>query len=142
MTRLRRRASDDQGFFALWTAILTVAFMGLVGLVSDVGRVLNERSRAFGAAAAAGRIGAQAIDEDAVLLTGDVQLDEDAAEDAARAYLRERGFTGDEVHVDADGLEVLVEVSGESDLRMLGGSVHYEMQATVRAVQSGGPAGG
>jgi hypothetical protein len=134
----RRPRRDDAGFFALWTGILTVSCWALVGLVYDAGGVLRERSRAFGAAAAAGRAGAQAIDEDAVLLDGVVRLDEDEARRRAREYLDERGFRGT---VDVNDLVVVVTVSGDTDLRLLPGSVHYVVEATVRAVQSGGAGG-
>lgn len=135
--RWSQRRSDDRGFFAIWTVILTVAVWGLIGLLVDAGNVLRERSDAFGAAAAAGRAGAQAIDEDAVLQTGELRLDEFEAERRAREYLRDRGFTGVVV---ANGLDVQVTVNLVVDLQMLpGGSVEYDIDATVRAVQSGGP---
>jgi hypothetical protein len=132
------RQLDDQGFFALWTVVMTLAFWGLVGLLADAGLVMRERSNAFGAAAGAGRAAAQAIDQDAVLLDGEVRLDEDEAIRRGNEYLRDRDFGGS---VRVDDLEVIVTVRGDTDLRFLPGSVHYDIEATVRAVQSGGAGG-
>jgi putative Flp pilus-assembly TadE/G-like protein len=142
--RSRIRARDDRGFFAAWTAIMTVVFWALMLFLTDAGKVLREHSDAFGVASAAARAGAAAIDEDHAVLTGELRLDEAEVPNRVREYMQDLDdprFTEWRI-VDVTGLEVTVEIEGNAELRMMPGSVHYVVEATVRAVQSGGGAAG
>lgn len=131
------RRGGDAGFVSAWTVVIAVACWAMVGLVVDGGRALRERSSAFGAAAAAARAGVQEIDERAAVL-GRLELDEQAAEDSAEAYLARRGFDGT---VTVRGLDVTVSVEGATDMTILAApaSVSYAVSATARAVQGDGP---
>jgi Flp pilus assembly protein TadG len=136
VVRRTRREPGDGGFVAAWTVVIAVACWAMVGLVVDGGRVLRERSSAFGAASAAARAGVQEIDERAAV-QGEVRLAEDQARTSALAFLRGRGLEG---AVEVDGLDVTVTVTGATDLLVLGpGSIDYSVTATARAVQGGGP---
>lgn len=137
MTTRRRRGRGDAGFVSAWTVAIAVACWGVVGLVVDGGRVLRERSAAFGAAAAAARAGVQEIDERAAVL-GELRLDEEDAKARAETFLGERGFVGTAT---VDGLRVTVSVDGETDIVMLAApdAVAYSVTATAQAVQGDGP---
>jgi Flp pilus assembly protein TadG len=131
------RGRGDAGFVSAWTVVIAVACWAMVGLVVDGGRALRERSSAFGAAAAAARAGVQEIDERAAAL-GELELDEEAAEDSAEEYLEDLGFDG---RATVDGLDVTVTVKGQTDMTILAApqSVSYAVTATARAVQGDGP---
>jgi Flp pilus assembly protein TadG len=131
------RGRGDAGFVSAWTVVIAVACWAMVGLVVDGGRALRERSSAFGAAAAAARAGVQEIDERAAAL-GELELDEEAAEDSAEAYLEHLGFDGTAT---VDGLDVTVIVEGQTEMTILAApqSVSYAVTATARAVQGDGP---
>jgi Flp pilus assembly protein TadG len=126
---------------ATWTVALSLACFALVGFVVDIGRVLRERSDAFGAAAAAARAGTQELDARAAVGQGVVRLDEAAAEQAAIDHLALWGLTGE---ADADGLDVTVTVTGETDLAMLApldgmgfpASIAFEASATAHATEA------
>jgi hypothetical protein len=132
-------ARGDRGFVTAWTVALAVACWALVGLALDGGRALRERSEAFGAASSAARAGAQQIDERAAVL-GDLQLDEQAARQAALEYVSDRGFGGGSVEI--DGLVVTVTIDDSTDLAILQMSVNYNVSATARAVDEADPGGG
>jgi Flp pilus assembly protein TadG len=131
------RRGGDAGFVSAWTVVIAVACWAMVGLVFDGGRALRERSAAFGAAAAAARAGVQEIDERAAVL-GVLELDEDAAERSAQAYLARRGFDGTVI---VNGLDVTVSIEGQTDIKILVApdTVSYAVTATARAVQGDGP---
>lgn len=127
----RRRTPDDQGFVGPFTAAVVVAFIWLIAAVFDGGRWIRAQSDTFGAAAAAARAGAQAIDQDAVLNQGELRLDESAARQAAQDYLNARGLTGT---VLVDDLEVTVAAHDTVGLRLLPlGQVGIDATATARA---------
>ena len=131
------RGRGDAGFVSAWTVVIAVACWAMVGLVVDGGRALRERSSAFGAAAAAARAGVQEIDERAAAL-GELELDEEEAENSADEYLDDLGFDG---RVTVDGLDVIVTVRGQTDMTILAApqSVSYTVTARARAVQGDGP---
>ena len=139
--RRRARASAtarDRGFVTAWTVALAATCWLFVGLVFDSGRVLRDRSEAFGAAAAAARAGAQQLDLRIAVADGRPVLDEDEARRAAQAYLADRGFEG-EVDVIGD-LEVTVTVTASADLKIIPvpDSVTFEVSATAEAIQGPG----
>jgi len=136
--RGRARRALDRGFVTAWTVALAGTCWLFVGLVLDSGRVLRDRSEAFGAAAAAARAGAQQLDTRTAVAEGRAVLDEDAARAAANAYLAERGFDG-EVEMIGD-LGVMVTVTETADLAIIPvpDSVTFEVSATAQAIQGPG----
>jgi hypothetical protein len=134
----RVRGPGDRGFVTAWTVCLSATCWLLVGLVYDAGRVLRERSEAFGAAASAARAGAQEIDEPALLLDDTLQLDQDQAEQTALEYINARGFDGT-VEVIGD-LEVMVTVTGTSDLQIIPvpDAIDFQVSATAIAIEDDG----
>jgi hypothetical protein len=129
---------SDRGFVTAWTVALAGTCWLFVGLVLDSGRVLRDRSEAFGAAAAAARAGAQQIDERIAIADGPVVLDEERARQVAHDYLSDRGFTG-EVAVTGD-LEVMVTVTETADLAIIPvpDEVTFQVSATAQAIQGAG----
>jgi hypothetical protein len=121
-----------------WTVALAATCWLFVGLVLDSGRVLRDRSEAFGAAAAAARAGAQQLDERVAISEGRTTLDVERARSVAQTYLRDRGFTG-EVDVIGD-LEVMVTVTETADLRIIPVPDHvtFQVSATAEAIQGTG----
>jgi hypothetical protein len=134
--RCRRR--DERGFVTAWTITMAATCWLFVGLVFDSGRVLRDRSEAFGAAAAAARAGAQQIDERVAIAEGRTVLDPELARQRAHQYLADRGFTG-EVDVIGD-LEVMVTVTDTADLKIIPAPdvVTFQVSATAEAIQGTG----
>jgi hypothetical protein len=126
---------NDAGLVAPFTAAVAVAIIWLLAIVLDGGRWMRAQSDTFGVAAAAARVGAQEIDEAAVL-RGELQLDEVAATDAALDFLAARDLSG---AVEVDGLEVTVMATGSVEFRLLPlGPVAIEATATARATEERG----
>lgn len=132
MTRRPRRG--DGGMVTIWTAVVALACLLMVGLVLDGGTILRARSRTFDLAGAAARAAAQELDQVA-LTEGDLVLDQRAARQAASDYLAAHGAAGD---VQVDDLEVHVTVRDTVHLQMLRPStVTVTESATARAAQGG-----
>lgn len=127
-------ANQDSGMVTIWTAVVTIACLFMVGLVLDGGSVLRSRSRSFDLAGAAARTGVQELDQ-AALTDGRVVLDETAARQAANDYLAAHDAAGE---VTVDGLEVHVTVQDTVELQLLRpASVTVNESATARAAQGG-----
>lgn len=130
---LRPRRRGDRGFVVVWTvAIMSAVFM-IIAFTLDAGRVVRLRSDAFGTAAAAARAGVQKIDEVAVL-DGRLELDDEAAAEAARAYATERGYTATVV---VDDLQVTVTVRQSfTKTHLIGlGEIEIDATASAQAIQ-------
>jgi hypothetical protein len=125
---------DDGGFVTVWTVGVATACVALVGLVFDSGLALRERSDAFGVAAAAARAGAQEIDEHAAV-QGTLQLDEQAAQEAAQQHAAAAGYTAE---VEVAELDVTVTISDATDFVILPGSAGYTVSATSHVTQGSG----
>lgn len=112
---------------------LMVAFL-LVG-----GRMLQARSDAFGLAAAAARVGAQELDDDAAV-EGLTVLDPVAAERAALVYLDAHGVTGT-VSVTNDTVTVTVTARADRSLRdgEDAGEAEFRATATAQAIKVPAP---
>jgi hypothetical protein len=136
--RAWRRPLGDRGFVTAWTVALAGTCWLLVGLVYDSGRVLRDRSEAFGAAASAARAGAQEIDQRALLTDGTIQLDQEQAVSTAMEYLNARGFDGTATVL--GDLEVMVTVNETADLHIIPvpDSITFEVSATAEAIEEGG----
>lgn len=97
----------ERGAVTVFVVILTMTLLLVGGLVLDGGYTLAAQRRAFNAADAAARAGAQAVDLDALRATGAVQLDAAAASALAESYLADTGYRG-AVLVDGDTVRVTV----------------------------------
>jgi Flp pilus assembly protein TadG len=93
---LRRLASDDRGQAALLVAVLMLGFLALLGLLSDSGQVLAARRNLQDLADASARAGAATINPAAFRQPGSdvLELDQNAARQAALNYLSEVGYKG------------------------------------------------
>ncbi|MFJ5229828.1 TadE/TadG family type IV pilus assembly protein [Kitasatospora sp. NPDC088391] len=85
----------DRGSISVMVAITAVSLVAVVGLVLDFGGQLRTMERADALAQEAARIGGQQLDIDRLRAGQGYHFDRAAAEDAARAYLRAHGITGD-----------------------------------------------
>lgn len=94
----------ERGTVTAFVTVTTVAMLMATGLVLDGGRVLAAHREADDQAGAAARVGAQAVDVDA-LRVRNTRVDARAAITAARAYLRRHGYSGT-AHVRGDRVEV------------------------------------
>jgi Flp pilus assembly protein TadG len=133
---VRPRRPGDRGFVTVWTVALATVCWSLVGLVYDGGRALRHRSDAYGAAAAAARAGVQQLDEDAAV-EGIVEIDQVRARSAAMGYLTRRGYSGS---VSFEGTDVVVEVTGDTQLQVLPGTMHFVVSASARPYRGEDPA--
>ena len=127
---MTRRIRADEGMATVWSVIVVLACMAMVGLVLDGGVILRARSSAFDVAAEAARAGAQDLDQTA-LANGQVVLDESAARQRIAAYLAAHDVTGD-ITISAD--TVTVTVNKTVSLQILQpATVDIHQTATVRA---------
>lgn len=108
---------DEHGMLTLYTAIITIGFLVLCGLVIDGGYVLAGRRRAIDEANGAARAGAEALAQSDYRAGGDITLDPGAAEAAARNFLAAAGHTGT---VTVTGQEVTVQTSFGQPTALLG----------------------
>ncbi|MGW0751963.1 pilus assembly protein TadG-related protein [Streptomyces sp. NPDC002587] len=108
--RIRERLQGDEGGIAVYTAICTVALLGIIGLAIDGGGKLRATERADAIAMEAARAAGQAIDP-AQAVTGEgLRADPEGAAAAARAYLARAGTRGN-VALSADGTQLSVTVN-------------------------------
>lgn len=113
-------AQDERGQVLVSVALLLVGVIALVGLTVDGGLVFTQRRDLQGLADAAALAGAMQIDEAAYRAGGVVELDTEAASDAAAGYLSGHGV---EYIVDAGANHVEVAVTRPAKttfLRILG----------------------
>jgi Flp pilus assembly protein TadG len=110
-SRLRRGARpDDRGGIAVFTAIVAVVLLGIIGLVVDGGGKLQATERADAQAMEAARAAGQAIDPSAAITGTAIRVDPQAAQAAAWAYLNKAGVTG-RVSISDDRTMLTVTVS-------------------------------
>lgn len=109
--RLRCRATyDDRGGIAVFTAIVTVMLLGIIGLVLDGGGKLRATERADTVAMEAARAAGQALDPAAAITGADYRVDPQAATAAAEAYLHQAGMSG-KVSISADRTTITVTIT-------------------------------
>lgn len=94
----------ERGTVTAFVTVATVAMLMATGLVLDGGRILAAHREADDQAGAAARVGAQAVDIDA-LRARNTRVDARSAIAAARAYLRRHGYSGT-ARVRGDRVEV------------------------------------
>lgn len=81
------RLRGDEGGIAVYTAICTVALLGIIGLAIDGGGKLRATERADAVAMEAARAAGQAIDPASAVTGTEIRVDPEAAQAAAYAYL-------------------------------------------------------
>ena len=92
MRRLLRRGKDrDAGRIAVYFAIITPAWLALLGLIVVGGNRITALQRADNIAAEAARAAGQAIDAPEAIIGGEKRVDPVAAADAAAAYITAAG---------------------------------------------------
>ena len=109
--QLHERMRRDDGGIAVYTAIVTVTLLGIIGLVLDGGGKLRATERADAVAIEAARAAGQAVDPAAIITGKAIRVDPAAAEAAAYAYLRRAGATGT-VTLSPDRTRLSVTVNG------------------------------
>jgi Flp pilus assembly protein TadG len=106
LTHLRR----DDGGIAVYTAIVSIVLLGIIGLVLDGGGKMRATERADSLAMEAARSAGQALDPAAAITGTDYRVDPQAAQAAAYAYLHQAGVSGT-VSISADRTTITVTVS-------------------------------
>ncbi|MFD9356450.1 pilus assembly protein TadG-related protein [Streptomyces sp. NPDC060031] len=99
----------DGGGIAVYTAIVTIALLGIIGLAIDGGGKLRATERADALAMEAARAAGQAIDPAAAVNGEAVRVDPAAAQAAAQAYLARAGSQGSTA-LSADGTQLSITV--------------------------------
>ena len=127
-TRLR----GDDGTMTVLFAVVFVAFLMMLGLVVDGGRLLDQRSHAHDIAAQAARAGAQHLAVDGFTSDGNLALDPNRARTAATDFLARVGMTG---VVTVTGPTVTVTVTDTVELTWLRlvGATSKHVAATASA---------
>lgn len=121
--RVRRRIDGESGQVIVLVAVLMVALVAVVGLVTDGGMVFTQRRDLQNVADAAALAGAMQIDENAYRASGGtaVVLDEQAARAAAVVYLQAEGGLAYQVSVTPARVDVSVSRQANTGfLRVLG----------------------
>lgn len=127
---MTRRDRSEGGSVTVWSVVMVVACMAMVGLVLDGGVILRARSSAFDVAAEAARAGAQELDQDA-LADGRIVVDEAVARQRIAAYLAAHDVAGDAT---ITAQTVTVTVHRQVGLQILQpATVDVHQTATVRA---------
>lgn len=111
---------------------LVASLLALAGLVLDGGLALATKVQAAGAAEAAARAGAQAIDLATYRSDNRLQLEPAEAAQKARAHLSATGVDGT-VTVSGNTVSVVVNASQRTQLLNLVGISSIEVQATGHA---------
>ena len=127
---MSRRCRADDGMVTVWSVVMVLACMAMVGLVLDGGVILRARSSAFDIAAESARAGAQELDQDA-LADGRIVVDASVAHERIAAYLAAHDVNGD-ITITAE--TVTVTVHRQVGLQILHpATVDIHQTATVRA---------
>jgi len=128
------RRDDDRGGIAVFTAIVTMVLLGIIGLVVDGGGKLQATERADAVAMEAARAAGQAIVAGDAITGTAIRVDPQAAEAAAQAYLHKAGATG-RVSISDDRTQLTVTVSDTYDTKFMSvvgiGSMSVTGQSTA-----------
>lgn len=108
--RWGERVRGDEGGIAVYTAICTIALLGIIGLAIDGGGKLRATERADAVAMEAARAAGQAIDPASAVTGQGVRVDPEAAQAAAYAYLARAGAQGS-VALSGDRTQLTVTVN-------------------------------
>ncbi|MEY2474021.1 MAG: hypothetical protein QOK28_3350 [Actinomycetota bacterium] len=128
---------DERGTVTAFVAVFALALLAVAGLVVDGGYMLAGQRAAFDEAEAAARVGAQAVDEDALRQGGDVVIQPDAARQRVAEYLARSRHDGT---VEVNGDTVTVHVTVTQRLAILGivgvGPATIHASGTAHGVRS------
>ncbi|MEU7802753.1 pilus assembly protein TadG-related protein [Micromonospora arborensis] len=130
-----RRFGGDDGRVSVFFAIITPAFLAMIGLVVDGGAQVRALQRADNIAAEAARAAGQAIQAGVAIAGGEKHIDHAAAAAAVQAYLGALdGVTGQLVVDDDQHLTVTVTVTYDPILLdLLGGGGGSTVRGTAHA---------
>jgi uncharacterized membrane protein len=110
---------DERGVVAPLVAVMLLGLLGIAALVIDGGVLFAARRDLQGLADGAARAGAMTLNVDSLRSAGNVVLDPEAAQGAARDYLRAAGFDGD-IAVTADTTGVTVDLAQDRQTVLMG----------------------
>ncbi|MDG4859286.1 hypothetical protein P8605_14150 [Streptomyces sp. T-3] len=116
--RRRTAAAGDDGFTAVFWAIVGLSFMMLLALLVDGSGVLRAKGHADDLAAQAARVAGQQIDAGQAIPGDAVVVDPDTAQQAAEQFLAQAGAHGT-VTVSGDGQQITVQVTARYDFLLL-----------------------
>lgn len=136
-TAWRRLRHDDRGQITPWTIAAALIIVILTGLVFDQGMAMADKVRLFDIAQAAARSGARQIDLGTYRSTGVVQLDPDAAANAARTFLTHAGISGT-ASATPTTVTVAVHTLRRTQLLRLAGVTSIPVSATAVATAATG----
>lgn len=145
MTAVRALRHEERGQVIVLVAVMLVGLVAVVGLVSDGGLVFAQRRDLQNVADGAALAGAMQLDEDVYRATGEVVLDESAAQQAATEYLAaEGGGLMYSVTARPEGVEVAVSRRASTGFLRVVGIDGVDIDASARAeprhgVASAGP---
>jgi Flp pilus assembly protein TadG len=131
MIRARR---DERGAATAFFLMLVVVLFACAGLVFDGGSALNARMKLADVAEQAARAGADKIDVEALRNSGTLQVDTQAARQAAADWMRAAGYRDAHVDIDADGrVSVTGSATGNTQILGLVGFSTFTVHATATA---------
>lgn len=135
MSRLARKIGRDEGRVSVFFAILTPAFLAMIGLVVDGGARVRALQRADNIASEAARTAGQAIQAGKAIAGGDKNIDQAAAAAAVQAYLGTLDGVNGQLTVDDDQhLTVTVTVTYDPILLdLLGGGAGSTVRGSAHA---------
>ena len=135
--RLRR---DDSGQATVFVVAFAVVLLVLAGLVVDGGLAINARQRVTDDVEQAARAGAREIQVDELRENGTVEIDPDAARDAAARFLSARHYPAGSVTIKAFADHVEVDATIQQKTALL--SLIFFNSFTVTAHGEARPAVG
>lgn len=116
---MSKRVRGERGAVAPLVVVVMLGLLAITALVIDGGVLFAARRDLQGLADSAARAGAMALDVPVLRQAGDVRLDPQLAEQAARDYLRSTGFQGT-VEVRADTSAITVNLAEDRPTVMMG----------------------
>jgi uncharacterized membrane protein len=114
-----KRFRDERGVVAPLVAVMLIGLLGIAALVIDGGVLFAARRDLQGLADGAARAGAMNVNVDSLRSGGQVVLEPEGAEGAARDYLQAAGFDGD-IAVTADTTGVSVDLAQDRQTVLMG----------------------
>lgn len=129
----------DRGSVTIWVLGLSMLLLVFGGLALDYWRGLALQRELAAVADSAAIAGASGIDEDIYRTSGDLVLDPERSAGLARAAVEWQDVEVIDVVVDVQPDLVLVTVTGEVELGLLGVFVDQSEPLTVRASAAASP---
>jgi Flp pilus assembly protein TadG len=111
--------SRDRGAATIFVLAFAVVLLVLAGLVVDGGLALNARQRVADDVEQAARAGSQNLNLNLLRSQGQVQIDPEPAQDAARSFLLRRGYPDGGIVVSANQTEVTAKATIQQPTALL-----------------------